>query len=116
MYWPGQIEPTSVFQAFDSVRHSTLLNKMAELDIPDNVYNWLFSYFGGHSQCTKYDNLTSAFQEILAGIIQGSGIGPDSFVVNSGDLKVVTLGNSLCKYADDTYLIIPSSNVDTRMD
>jgi len=60
---------------------------MAELDIPDNVYNWLFSYFGGHSQCTKYDNLTSAFQEILAGIIQGSGIGPDSFVVNSGDMK-----------------------------
>jgi len=25
-------------------------------------------------------------------------------------------GNLLCKYADDTYLIIPSINVDTRLD
>jgi len=82
---------------------------MAELDIPDNVYSyWLVSYFRGHLQCIKYDNLTSAFPKISAGIIQGSGIGPASFVVNAGDLKVVTLGNSLCKYADDTYLIIPS--------
>jgi len=82
---------------------------MTDLDIPDNIYNWLVSYFRGHSQCTKYDNLTSAFQEISAGIIQGSGIGPASFVFNSGDLQVVTLtlGNSLCNYAEDTYLIIP---------
>jgi len=56
------------YKAFDSVQHSTLLNKMTELDIPDNVYNWLVSYFRGHSQCTKYDNLTSASQEISAGI------------------------------------------------
>ena len=32
-------------KAFDNVRHSTLLNKMADLDIPDHVYNWLVSYF-----------------------------------------------------------------------
>jgi len=34
------------------------------------VYNWFVSYFSGHSQSTQYDNLTSAFQEISAGIIQ----------------------------------------------
>jgi len=28
-------------KAFDSVRHATLLGKMVELDIPDDVYNWL---------------------------------------------------------------------------
>ena len=32
-------------KAFDNVRHSTLRNKMADLDIPDHVYNWLVSYF-----------------------------------------------------------------------
>jgi len=36
-------------------------------------------------------------------------------VVNTSDLKVVHAGNVLCKYADDTYIIIPSCNVDTRM-
>jgi len=30
------------------------------------------------------------------------------------DLTPLTLGNVLCKYADDTYLVIPASNVDSR--
>jgi len=41
-------------KAFDKVCHRTLLDKMADLDIPDDVYNWLVSYFGGHSHCTRY--------------------------------------------------------------
>ena len=44
-----------------------------------------------------------------------NAIGPASYVVNTSDLKVVHAGNVLCKYADDTYIIIPSCNVDTRM-
>jgi len=70
-------------KAFCSVHHATLLDKMADLDIPDNVYNWLVSYFSGHWHCTKYDGLTSTFREISPGIIQGSGIGPASYVVNT---------------------------------
>ena len=35
-------------------------------------------------------------------------------VVTAADLTAVTLGNTLCKYADDTYAIIPASNVDSR--
>jgi len=50
------------------------------------------------------------------GIIQRSGIGPASYVVNSSDLTAAKPGNLLRKYADDTYLIIPSINVDTRLD
>jgi len=57
----------------------------------------------------------SAVQEISAGIIQGSAIGPASFVVNSGDLKAITHRNGMCKYADDTYLIIPSANEGSRI-
>ena len=58
-------------------------------------------------------------QNISASIVQGSAIGPASYVVNASDLKVVNAGNALCKYADDTYIIIPSkasSNVDTRIE
>ena len=42
-----------------------------------------------------------------ASVIQGSAIGPASFVVNAADLTPVTTENSLAKYADDTYLIVP---------
>jgi len=38
----------------------------------------------------------------------------DSYVINVGDLTLLTLGNVFCKYADDTYLVIPASNVDSR--
>jgi len=53
---------------------------------------------------------------ISASVIQGSAIGPASYVVNSSDLIAISVWNALCKYADDTYVIIPAVNVDTRSD
>ena len=61
-------------KAFDTVRHSTLLEKMAQLDIPDEAYNWLVDFFGGHSHSTVYRGQTSTLKSINASIIQGSGI------------------------------------------
>jgi len=37
-------------KAFDTVRHSTLLHKLAQLHIPDQIYNWLVDFFDNHSQ------------------------------------------------------------------
>jgi hypothetical protein len=51
---------------------------------------------------------------ITASIIQGSAIGPASYVVNAADLRPVTTGNDIIKYADDTYLIIPASNANSQ--
>ena len=51
---------------------------------------------------------------ISASIIQGSAIGPATYVINASDLNVVDSVNKLVKFADDTYLVIPASNVDSR--
>jgi hypothetical protein len=101
-------------KAFDTVRHSTLLEKIAQLDIPDNVYNWFADFFTGHAHLTSYNDRMSMLKSITASIIQGSSIGPASYVVNAGDLKASTPGNEMCKFADDTYLIIPANNEDSR--
>ena len=101
-------------KAFDTVKHSTLLQKIAQLDIPDNVYNWLVNFYADYSHCTVYRGTKSALLNISASIIQGSGLGPASYVVNAADLKPVTSDNQLVKYADDTYLIIPAKNKDYR--
>ena len=53
-------------------------------------------------------------KKITASIIQGSGIGPASYVVTAADLKVINAGNKLVKFADDTYVIIPAVNIHTR--
>ena len=87
---------------------------MAQLDMPANVYNWLVDFFSGHTHCTVYRGQMSTQKSITASIIQGSGTGPASYVINTGDLEVRTLGNKLCKFADDTYLIIPADNADSR--
>ena len=55
--------------------------------------------------------------DISASIIQGSALGPVSYVqyvVNAGDLKTVTPGNRIHKYADDTYILIPAINIRSR--
>jgi hypothetical protein len=101
-------------KAFDTVRHSTLLEKMAHLDIPINAYNWLVDFFKEHSHCTVYRGEVSMMKGITASIIQGSAVGPAAYVVNAGDLRTVNPENKMIKFADDTYLIIAASNIDSR--
>ena len=89
-----------------------LLQKIALLDIPEYVYNWILDLLQGHSHCTLYNGESSELREVTASIIQGSAIGPAMFV-EAADLKAITPGNLLCKYADDTYIIIAASNSHT---
>ena len=101
-------------KASDTVWHSTLMEKLAQLHLLDYVYNWLADFFTGHSHCTVYHGQASTLKSITASIIQGSGIRQAPYVVNASDLKMVTPGNQLCKFADDTYLVIPATNVVSR--
>ena len=85
------------------MRHSRLLHKFAQLDLPDHIYNWLANFFYNHSHCTVFQDQQSSLLDISASIIQGSAIGPAAYVVTAGDLLPTVPGNSLCKFADDTY-------------
>ena len=102
-------------KAFDTIRHAALFRKMALLNISDPVYNWFVEFFSDQRHCTRYGSSTSAMQEITASIIQGSAVGHVSYVVNAANLTTVTPGNRLFKYADDTYIVIPASNVQSRV-
>jgi len=59
--------------------------------------------------CIKTLHLLS----ITASIVQGSALGPVSYVVTASDLKPLSSSNVTLKYADDTYLIIPASSHST---
>ena len=55
--------------------------------------------------------------DISASIIQGSAVGPVSYVISASDLTTVTPGkpgNSMHKYADDTYIVIPARKAQSR--
>jgi len=70
----------------------------------------MVNFFAGHSHCTRLGQDISDYRDISASVIQGSAIGPASFVVNASDLRPLTKENRLMKYADDTYLIVPAMN------
>ena len=86
-------------KAFDTVRHSSTMAKVAQLQLPDCAHNWLANFLDGH--CTRFNGYTSDLLDVNASFVQGSAIGPGMYVVNAGDLQVVTPGNSLMKYADE---------------
>ena len=49
-------------------------------------------------------------------VVQGSSLGPASYIVNTADLRPRQDGNVTTKFADDTYLIIPARNSHTHGD
>jgi len=106
---------STLVKACDTVRHSTLVEKLAQLHIPDQIHNWLANFFTGHSHRMQYLGQQLTTQMINANIIQGSAIGPASYVVTASDLNLVTPSNEMCKFADDTYLIVSACNIDCHM-
>jgi len=89
------------------------MEKMAQLTLPDEVYDWIGDFLRGHSHCTKFVRKVSEVAEIFASIIQGSGLGPAAYVVTAADLRPIHDGNRILKYADDTYIVIPADNTYT---
>jgi len=87
---------------------------MALLHIPDAIYNWLVDFFTDRGHCTTFHGITSQVLDISASIIQGSAVGPVSYVISASDLSTVTKGNSMHEYADDTYIVIPARNARSR--
>jgi len=55
----------------------------------------------------------SSMLPINASIIQGSALGPVENVFTASDLSTLLPTNRLCKYADDTYLLVPAINTQT---
>ena len=63
--------------------------------VPDNIYNWIKAFFEQHFHCTRYAGECSTVAALKASVIQGSGLGPASFIVTAADLHPNTPGNCM---------------------
>ena len=86
-------------KAFDTVRHFTLMKKMAHLSLPDEVYNGVLHFLERGRHCTRYNGTISSVSEILASIIQGPALGPATYVVNAAYLRPLNATNEIMKFA-----------------
>ena len=79
---------------FDTVRHAALMKKMACLVLPDAIYNWINDLTSSRATHTapKFFNTISELADIQTSVIQGSRLGPASFVVIASDLQPAHAG------------------------
>jgi len=87
-------------KAFDTVRHKTVMEKVAELHKPDQIYNCIVDFLCNQSHCTRYANVNSSVATVSASIIQGSGLGPAAYLINAADLRPLHADNDIIKFTD----------------
>lgn len=91
--------------AFDTVDHEILLKKLEEIGIRGLAAMWIASFLTGRWQCVEITHpLGSVFSEIkrvMAGVPQGSILGPLLFLLYVNDLSLCVDGH-LIQYVDDT--------------
>jgi len=82
------------------------------------IIGW-WTFFTDRKHCTIFQGLTSEVLDISASIIHGSAIGPVSYVINASDLSSCDTRKFVAQvgaYADDTYIVIPARNAQSRED
>jgi len=69
--------------------------------------NWIMAFLTGRSQvCKTSGGRFSDPQPITSSIVQGSGIGPNLWLIVESDLHQLSDANVIFKYADDTNLLV----------
>ena len=89
-----------ISKAFDKVWHEGLLYKLKSMGISGELYDLLEKYLSGRFQRVVLNGQTSSF---LAGVPQGSILGPLLFLVYISDLPDGLKSNGKL-FADDTSL------------
>ena len=97
-------------KAFDVVDHELLLRKLAAYQFSLNSLNWIKSYLTDRKQCISDHKLKSTFQNVKAGVPQGSVLGPVLFLLFVNDLPIFINETYLELYADDTTVHYASKN------
>ena len=97
-------------EAFDTVNHDILLNKLNHYGIR-GIANMLFASFLAHRKQYVFLNHTqSNYKCINCGVPQGSVLGPLPFTLYINDISSFT--NSAPRlYADDTCLILQDESI-----
>ena len=89
-------------KAFDSVKHSILLEKLKATGISGSLFSWLANYLSNRNQFVQISGKKSALQPVKYGVPQGSILGPRLFSIYVDDLPEFISYGDLYMFADDT--------------
>ena len=89
-------------KAFDIADLTVLMSKLADLQLPGNIYNWIGAFLFDRQQVCRFNGVVSELQSFNLGFVQGSGLGPTLFLVLASDLNTLSSNNELIKFAGDS--------------
>ena len=96
--------------AFDTVNHKILLDKLRAMGVGQIATQWFNSYLSGRQQLVNIADTNSDFRNVLCGVPQGSILGPLLFLVYVNDMKAA-VKCKLLLYADDSALLVSGKDV-----
>lgn len=101
-----------ISRAFDRVWHAGLLHKLRVAGICGNLLDWLSDYLRDRQQRVCIDGQFSEWTRLLAGVPQGSVLGPLLFLIFINDVTYVIRHTQMRLFADDTCMFITIDNRD----
>ena len=96
-------------KAFDKVWHDGLLFKLKKYGITNNLLSWFKSYLSNRKQRVITEGFKSNWENTLAGVPQGSVLGPYLFLIYINDI-VKDINCNIRLFADDTSLFTVFEN------
>nr|CAH7764994.1 unnamed protein product [Callosobruchus chinensis] len=96
-------------RAFDTIDHKLLLEKLQRLGVRGVTNKWISSYLEKRTQIVILDNCKSEPKEVMAGVPQGSILGPLFFIIFMNDMVLsCDTPDKTVIYADDTNFFVSS--------
>ena len=95
-----------ISSAFDKVWHAGLISKLNSYGVSGCLLKWLQNYLSNRQQRVVFRGSQSSWLPIMAGMPQGSVLGPTLFLLYINDLPF-KLRNQCCLFADDTSIQAP---------
>ena len=102
-----------LFQAFDTVNHNVLLQKLKAYVIQSGNLKWFRNYFSNRKQFISYGDFKAEMKIAKCGVTQGSIQGLLLFLIFVNDLNSTTKVLDLVLIVDDTNLLCSDNNIRT---